>query len=232
MGTVTTLERAVYGLGQAASLLGLRSDRVRAWLDGYSRKGVWYDPVIRPERTGSDIVTWGEFIELGYLREYRHAGVSLQSMRPVIAQLREENQTLYPLASADLYVHGRELVARLQEELDLPAELFMVVRTREVGFELARNASAFFRKVEFSDHGTAARWRPAGPQSPVAIEPDVSFGMPSVSGTSTERLFELWSAEGGDEASARWLADVYELEPAVVDAAIAFEEHQRSLTAA
>ena len=57
MADVIALERPVYGIGEAADLLGLRSNRVKAWLDGTTRKGVWYEPVIRPEHTGSDIVT-------------------------------------------------------------------------------------------------------------------------------------------------------------------------------
>ena len=69
------LDRPVYGVSEAAGLLGLRSDRARAWLDGYERSGVRYPPVIREEPTGDDIVTWGEFVELGYLREYRRKGV-------------------------------------------------------------------------------------------------------------------------------------------------------------
>ena len=60
----------MYGVLEAAGLLGVRSDRVRAWLDGYVREGVKYSPVIRIEHTGDDVVTWGEFVELGYLREY------------------------------------------------------------------------------------------------------------------------------------------------------------------
>jgi len=33
------LERPVYGVSEAAGLLGLRADRARAWLDGYERQG-------------------------------------------------------------------------------------------------------------------------------------------------------------------------------------------------
>ena len=36
---------------------------------GYERNGVRYLPVIRKASTGAGIVTWGEFVELGYLRE-------------------------------------------------------------------------------------------------------------------------------------------------------------------
>jgi len=37
---VSILDRPVYGVGEAAGLLGLRSDRTRAWLDGYERLGL------------------------------------------------------------------------------------------------------------------------------------------------------------------------------------------------
>lgn len=36
-GTVTILERPVFGMRQAACLLGLPTDTVRRWLDGYER---------------------------------------------------------------------------------------------------------------------------------------------------------------------------------------------------
>lgn len=91
--TVSILERSVYGVIEAAGLLGLRADRTRAWLDGYQRGGVQYSPVIRREPTGDVVVTWGEFVELGYLREYRRKGVPLQRLRPVIDELRREFST-------------------------------------------------------------------------------------------------------------------------------------------
>ena len=51
---VSILERPVYGVAQAAGLLGLRRDRTRAWLDGYEHPGVRYAPVIRESHTGDD----------------------------------------------------------------------------------------------------------------------------------------------------------------------------------
>ena len=56
--------------------------------------------MIRDVPTGDDIVTWGEFVELGYLREYRRWGVPLQRLRPMIEELRREFATPYPLATA------------------------------------------------------------------------------------------------------------------------------------
>ncbi|OLT13377.1 hypothetical protein BJF78_03280 [Pseudonocardia sp. CNS-139] len=76
------LDRPVYGMSRAARLLGLRTDGLRRWVDGYERKGTTHRPVIRERTTGADIVTWGEFVEAGHLREYRSQQVSLQYLRP------------------------------------------------------------------------------------------------------------------------------------------------------
>ena len=110
--TQSILERPVYGIGEAAGLLGLRTDRARARLDGYERAGTSYAPVIRPERTGDEVVTWGEFVELGYLREYRREDVPLQRLRPVIEELRRALGTPYPLATASRSTFKSVLASR------------------------------------------------------------------------------------------------------------------------
>ena len=224
VSTMTILERPVYGVAQAASLLGLRSARVRAWLDGYERKGVWYPPVIREEPTGDDLVTWGEFVELGYLREYREE-VALQRIRPVIASLRKAYSTPYPLAHARPWIYDHELVMELQEDAALDPRLAIVVRTGQE-IILSDVAERFVRRVDF-DGDTAARWRPAGKYSPVVLDPERSFGMPTVDGIATERIFELVVA--GE--SLEQVAEGYEMPVDDVRAACAFEETAHSYAA-
>ena len=224
---LSILDRPVYGVSEAAGLLGLRSDRARAWLDGYERSGVRYPPVIREEPTGDDIVTWGEFVELGYLREYRRKGVPLQRLRPVIDELRREFGTPYPLATARPYVYGKDLVLEVQERHDLPTPIAIVVRSGQQVL-LADAAKQFFRKVEFDPSEEAARRiRPAGPASPVVIDPLVRFGRPSVAGVSTERLWEL--SDAGETIEE--IAAGYDLSKDDVRAAVAYEEQFRSLAA-
>ena len=225
---VSILERPVYGVAEAASLLGLRPDRARAWLDGYERQGVNYAPVIRLQPTGADIVTWGEFVELGYLREYRRKGVPLQRLRPVIDDLRGEFGTPYPLATAQPYIYGKELVLELQEKNDLPRSIAIVITTGQT-IALADEAARFFKKVEFDppDEGEVRRLHPAGLASPVVIDPLVRFGQPSVKGVATERLWELFDA--GE--AIRDIANGYDMPTELGRAAVAYEEQQRSLAA-
>jgi uncharacterized protein (DUF433 family) len=221
------LERPVYGVAEAAGVLGLRAERTRAWLDGYVRRGTTYPPVIRAHHSGDDIVTWGEFVELGYLREYRRKGVPLQRLRPVIDDLRREFDTPYPLAARP-YVWGKELVLELQERADLPTAIAIVVRSGQQ-LLLTDEATRFVNKVEFAEAGLgeAQRLLPAGQASPVVIDPLVRFGRPTVAGVATARLWELFDAgEPFDE-----IADGYELQPELVRSAVAYEEQLRSLAA-
>ncbi len=222
------LERPVYGISEAAGLLGLRPDRARAWVDGYERQGSFYAPVIREERTGDDVLTWGEFVELGYLREYRRKGVPLQRLRPVIDELRKEFHTPYPLATATPYLYGKELVLKLQEENEIPRAIAIVVASGQT-IAFADETNRFLKKVEFDppEDGDVRRLYPAGTASPVVIDPLLRFGRPTVQGVATERLWELFDA--GE--SVETIADGYELAEDLVKSAVAYEEQQRSLAA-
>lgn len=172
-------------------------------------------------------MTWGEFVELGYLREYRGAKVPLQRLRPIIAALREQYQTLYPLATARPFVHDRELVLTLQEDVNLPRSLAIVVRTSQMVM-VAEAANRFFRKVGFHPEAEVdCRIHPAGKTSPVVIDPLARFGRPSVEGVATGRLWELYDAGESIEE----IADAYELDGETIRAAIAYEEQSQSLAA-
>lgn len=222
------LERPVYGVVEAAGILGLRPARARAWLDGYARHGVAYPPVIRVEATGDDTVTWGEFVELGYLRSYRSKGVPLQRLQPVIDELRREFATPYPLATAKPFVLGKELVLEVQERNDIPAAIAIVIRSGQHVL-LAPEANRFLRKVEFDppEGGDVRRMHPAGLASPVVIDPLVRFGRPAVSGVATERFWELFDA--GE--SVVQIAEGYQMASELVSAAVAYEEQLRTLAA-
>lgn len=180
------------------------------------------------ESTGNDIVSWGEFVELGYLREYRRKGVPLQRLRPLIDELRAEFATPYPLATGKPFIHGKELVLQLQEKNDIPRSIAIVVSSGQT-IAFASETMRFLKKVEFNPphDGDFRHLYPAGTASPVVIDPLRSFGRPAVEGIATERLWELFDAGEPFEE----IADSYELSREDVRAAIAYEEQQRSLAA-
>lgn len=216
---VSTLERPLYGFPQVDDLLGLAAGTARRWIDGYTRDKREYAPVVRAEHTGDEAVTWGEFIEVGLLAQYRDLNVPLQRLRPVVQLLREELGVPYPLAHARPWVNQRDLVVRAQELVGIDAELrFVVPRTGQI--VLADRADAFFQRVRWAEDEAVSFAIEA--DSSVLVDPLRSFGSPSVGGIRTDVLAEL--VEAGETVGR--VARVYNLARELVDQAVDYERRR------
>lgn len=97
------LEREMYSEADAARLLRVPQSTLHYWLEGGTVRGKRYRLVVRPERRGERIVTWGEFIEAGLLPQYRQSTVSMRELRSFI-ELRDGLGVPYPLAHARPFV--------------------------------------------------------------------------------------------------------------------------------
>ncbi|MGH7511049.1 MAG: hypothetical protein ACREMZ_16520 [Gemmatimonadales bacterium] len=78
--------------------------------------------MLRSEPSPRGDVTWGEMVEADYLRAYRSKGVSLQRLRPFIAECRERFGLRYPLALLRPFTDGRRLLLEAQTEAGLTGE--------------------------------------------------------------------------------------------------------------
>jgi uncharacterized protein (DUF433 family) len=216
------LDRELYAVGEAARLLRVPQSTLRWWLEGRAVRGKQYPPVIREEATGSGLVTWGEFVEAGYLKEYRSRSVPLPELRRFIDELRGELHVRYPLAHLQPYVSAhRRLVLELQKTAGLPPEFGLVLEVTSGQLLLGRAAESFIEHVEFSEEGdnSAVRVFPVGKESPVVIDPHRSFGAPSIRGIRTEALAELIDAGEPPEG----VAEDFDLPVELVKAAVAYE---------
>ncbi|WP_427890504.1 DUF433 domain-containing protein [Kribbella sp. GL6] len=212
------LDRAIYSYPDVDRLVGLRSGTARRWLEGYQRSGRFYDPVLRVEPTGGDVVTWGEMVEARLLAEFRSRDVPVQRLRPAIIRLRKEFGR-YPLAHARpfLDVDGRELVRIVQEQVGLERSLQLVV-IRNGQLVLAESAARFRTAVEYVGD-VVGRLKPDARTPDVLMDPSRSFGQPAVRNVRTDALAEDFRAGTTREE----LADLYDLSAGQVDEAIRFE---------
>jgi len=216
--SIEVLETEFYTVVEAARLLRVPPSTLTWWLEGRGK----YLPVIRPERTGSKNVTWGEFVEAGYLHEYRQKAVPLPELRHVVDKLRDAFGVPYPLAHFKPFVgEGRRLVLEIENESELPNEYRLVVAVASGELMLTSPAESFLERVEFSadDEQWAERLRPAGKSSPVVIDPAQSFGAPTVRGIRTETFVEL--VEAGEPIDV--VAADFGVEPSEVRAAVSYE---------
>lgn len=216
------LDRPVYGFGQVDRVLGLRSGTSRRWVNGYTRGGRTYDPVVRATPTGSQLVTWGEFVEVRLLAEFRDADVPMLRLRPTVQRLRDELGTRYPLARAQtwLEVAGREVVRRTQAD-DAPSLQFTVVRTGQHLIDLSPPARGFVDALEWSPgrDGSVVSLRPVSEVPEVVCHPLRQTGEPTVDGIRVDVLAE--QIRVGEPIGA--VAEVYGLTESKVIAALRFE---------
>jgi uncharacterized protein (DUF433 family) len=215
--TVEVLERELYSVPVAAQILRVPTSTLRYWLEGHTG----HPPVIRPEATGARWVTWGEFVEAGFLRTYRRAhNVPMSRLRAFIDELRAAFGVPYPLAHYRPFTAtGPRLVLEAQRAASLGDTLFIETATGQV--VLGGPLQQFLQEVDWSPDGdrVAERIHPQGKRSPVVIDPALSFGRPTIRGIRTEAITELLDAGEDPEEIA---AD-FGLRTSDVRAAAAFE---------
>ena len=221
MGAVKLLDRRVMTAREAARQLRIPETTLIHWLEGEQRRGTWYPPVLRDMPTGSADITWGEMVEARYLREYRSRNVSMQKLRPFIADMRQRFGLPYPLAHLRPFTSGRRLLLEAQDQLHLPPHLRMIYEVSTGQLILDPRVVGFLERVDFSDDDdqVVERIRPAGKESPVVIDPRIGSGAATVRGTRTEILAE--QANAG--ASVDEIAEDFGLPVHLVKAALSYE---------
>ncbi|MCW2752361.1 MAG: hypothetical protein JWR83_3471 [Aeromicrobium sp.] len=212
------LDREIYAYSDVDRIIGLHHGTARRWLEGYTRRGNTYEPVLRESPTHQDIVTWGEMVEARHLAEFRDQHVPVQNMRPAIVRLREEFGR-YPLASARalLDTAGRELVMQIQSEVAMPDQLRFVV-VMDGQYVLSEAATSFRNSVRFQD-GEAEVISPVDRTPAVLLDPTRAFGQPSIRGVRTGAIAEAYRAGSTREE----LSDLFALTADQVDQAIRYE---------
>jgi hypothetical protein len=58
------LDWPLYEMSQVDDLIRLPNGTARRWIEGYTRGSRFYPPVIADHPLGTELVTWGEFVEV------------------------------------------------------------------------------------------------------------------------------------------------------------------------
>jgi uncharacterized protein (DUF433 family) len=221
VGAVDLLGQRVMTVREAARQLRIPETTLIHWLEGEQGRGAWYPPVLREAPSGSAEITWGEMVEARYLRAYRSRSVSMQRLRPFIADMRQRFGLPYPLAHLKPFTGGRRLLLEAQGERHLPHALRMVYEVSTGQLILDPRVTGFLERVEFSgeEDQAAERIRPAGKDSPVVIDPRIASGASTVRGTRTEILAE--QAHAG--TSVDEIAEDFRMPVHMVKSALSYE---------
>ncbi len=212
------LERPVYRMGELDRLLGTPKGTARIWIDGCRRGRQIYEPLIRAERTGSDMATWGEFVEARLIAEYQDRGNKVFELRPALTALRETFRASYPLAIAHPFrdAEGRQAVLRIQDRVNLDLGLRLVVPNGRA-VALSSEAARFASVARFGTDGVVARIVLVGA---IVADPEYSSGRPTIAGRRLRADVIAEAVAAGERRSD--IATMWEITPAAVDDAVRF----------
>ena len=215
----------LYTFGEAGRLIGVRAADLRRWLAGYSRQtagtarqmpGLW-----STQLEGTDLVGLGfhDLLEVRFVKRFRQAGVSLQTIRIASAHARELFGSPYPFTCRRFQTDGKTIFAEAVRESG-ETEL-LDLRKKQFAFDQVIRPS-LYAGIEFDREEKAIRWFPARTKD-VVLDPAIAFGKPVVRGANirTDVLYQAYLAE---EKNKLRIARLYEVPVKAIDAAIRFEE--------
>ena len=153
--------------------------------------------------------------------------IAMWRVREAMVGLRQEFESIHPLAEVDLYTDGTHIITKLGAYVNMShgkqvemAEVIDIYLTR-----IEREDKRVARFFPFS--GEPVVLGPGVTEQPrvVSVDPFVSFGRPTVAGTNvrTEILAERWW--GGDSIEA--LAGDYQIDKGTIELALKYESAHR-----
>lgn len=216
----------LYTFHEAALLTKVPVRDLRRWLDGYAYRreksaSISVDPLWETELANDAIdgISFNDLLEVRFVHAFRKHGVSLQAIRLASQRARELFRTDYPFTSQQFRTDGRTIFASAIEETGETALLDLV--KQQYAFRKIIEPS-LYAGIEFNEAHVPSRWFPAPRSKAVVLDPTVAFGKPIVTDGSvrTSILYEAFLKE----TDKHFVARLYEVPVAAVNAAIAFEQ--------
>jgi uncharacterized protein (DUF433 family) len=207
------LNTPAYRIMEAARYARTSNQTIRNW------EKIRGNRTLVTARDEREALSYLQLIEVGVVAAMRKSGVSLDSIRNARQYLSEKFNSPYPFAQYRFKTDGKTIF--MDYDQLVVADKNRLLNLNERG-QLAWNEilSGLLQEFEYdSEIGTVLRWRVAGTDNPIRIDPRIAFGSPHVNGVPTWVLRDRWkSGEGiGD------IADDYELPSDLVTAALSFE---------
>jgi uncharacterized protein (DUF433 family) len=171
-------------------------------------------------RDNREGLSYLQLIEVGVVAAMRKSGVSLKKIREAREYLCEEFESDFPFARYRFKTDGKALL--MDYDQLAKSDKNKLLELNESG-QLAWNEvlSGLLHEFEYdTEIETVLRWRVAGYDSPVRLDPRVAFGAPHVNGIATWILGERWKS--GE--SVPDIAEDYVLSRSAVMAALEFEQ--------
>ncbi|TFZ02731.1 DUF433 domain-containing protein [Ramlibacter henchirensis] len=202
-----------YRVSDAARYADISGQTIRNW----QAAGDCVPPAIG-ERERGESLSYLQLVEVAFVAAMRRTGVKLQDIKNAREYLAVQLQSEYPFAERRFKTDGKDIWMSLDNLVAGESRSKLVKVNKGGQIAWAEIVQTRFTEFEYEDD-LAVRWHVAGTDSPIVIDPRVSFGAPAVKGIATWAIKGRWQAgESIDD-----IADDFSLPESEVKQALQFE---------
>ncbi len=195
-----SLTAPAYTISVTSRLTGITRWSVSRYLRGYDYKPIKEDfykrhrpPIIDQSEEDTTYASFLDLIDLLYVKEFLKRGFTLQRLRSALAEAKDRLGTPH-FARSEFYTSAAEIILKLPQDGALIA---LMTGGQYVVPEITRKLSQKLDFEDLTEYGFARRWYPNGKKGSIVIDPQISFGKPTVVGygVSTSNIYDLYLGE-------------------------------------
>lgn len=219
------LTTPTYTIAEASQLVGVSRGRISRWLMGYEytykvksemRDGKQDSVVNQSEQPQTSFL---DLIDLLFVNRFIEHGFTLQFLRQALEEARRLLGTPH-FARNKFFTHGKQITLELN-----PESKYMIALMTGGQSAMSEIVEQFDDKIEFEDvtgFGLANRWYPRGKEGLIVIDPQISFGRPTIigRGVATENIYDLYL---GEKKKIDPVSNWYKIPRDEINAAILFQ---------
>jgi uncharacterized protein (DUF433 family) len=214
------LSAPTYSIAEAHRLTRLSRWRISRWLRGYKYDGGEQEPVIKrkipPESTYASFL---DLIDLLFVNKFIERGFSLQYIRKALEEARKYLGTPH-FARSKFFIASDKIILGLPKSSNYMIALLTGGQTA-----IGEIIETVYDKLDFeevTDFEFASRWYPLGRDGYIVIDPQISFGRPTVKGRgiATENIYDLYL---GENKKIKPVKEWFQIPRYEIQAAIRFE---------
>ncbi len=222
-----TLNAPAYSIAEASRLVNMKSWTVRRYLKGYeydysysgSTQRSIQPPVIKDAEERKTYASFLDLIDLVFVREFMQRGFKLPTLRKALDEAREYLGTPHFARSTFFTSGSQEIILRLPQDGIMIA---LLTGGQSAMPEIIESLSDRLEFEDVTEFGFANKWYPKGANGLIVIDPEVSFGRPTIIGTGipTNNIYDLYL---GEEQKIEPVGSWFNIPAPQIQAAVQFE---------
>jgi uncharacterized protein (DUF433 family) len=215
------LNAPAYSIAETTRLTRVPRSSVNYYLRGYPygfptrRK---QSPVIHQSDAGSTYASFLDLIDLLYVKEFLARGFPLQFLRPALAEARDYLGNPH-FATSEFFTSKNRIILKIPQD----GALIQLMTGGQITIpEITQKLSDRLDFADAAHLGLARRFYPNGKNGAIVIDPQISFGRPTLVGhrVATSNVYDLYV---GENKKLRPVSEWFNIPSVAVRAAVQFE---------